>query len=223
MSQFILASKANIQGITQTQFNANTDYYGTSLDFGGAPIIAYASDVPEYATDLYYNGQTLGSTLGGNSRTFVAFDTTSSGVFTNLKIPDAIIQGLKNPVYNYLEVSGTIPLAMNYQLNPNSVSYGIGRLAVGSSTIATTTSKPLTYWFSASNTANQTPTPSVGDSQYFSLVMKVGESIFPASTTIRFLISNPDVNDYALGQGSQLIVAGGGISASTTNIQFKLF
>jgi hypothetical protein len=222
MSEFILAGKSKTQGITQTQFNANTDYYGSVLDIV-PPIIAYASDVPDYATDLYYNGQTLNSIAGGTARTFVAFDTTSGSVFTDLKLPPAIIQGLQNPAYNYLEVTGTIPMAMNYQLNPNSASYGIARLAVGSSTIATTTSKPLTYWFSASNTANQTPTPSVGDSQFFSLVMKVGDSIFPASTTIRFLISNPDVNDYALGQGSRIVIGGGGISASTMDIQFKLF
>jgi hypothetical protein len=223
MSQFILAGKSNTQGITQTQFNSNTDYYGTSLDFGGAPIIAYATDVPDYSTNFYFNGQTLDSAVGGTASSVVVFDTTTGAPFESVIIPDAIKQGLQVPAYNYLEVSGTIPLSMNYQLNPNSASYGIGRLTCQGSDAGGATAKELTYWFSASNTANQTPTPTVGDSQWFCLVMKIGVSVLKTSPAIKFILANPDVNAYALGQGSRLIVAGGGISASTTNIQFKLF
>lgn len=223
MSSYILNAKKYVQGISQTQFNANTDYYGSTETVGGSPIIAYATDVPDYATNFYFNGQTLDSAVGGTASSVVIFDTTAGAPFESVVLPQTIKDGLQVPAYNYLEVSGTIPLAMNYQLNPNSASYGIGRLTCQGSDAGGATAKELTYWFSASNTANQSPTPSVGDSQYFSLVMKIGVSVLKTSQAIKFILANPDVNAYALGQGSRLIVAGGGVAASTTNIQFKLF
>jgi len=224
MTDTLLASKYNSSQITQTQFNPVTDYYGKQPPLPApVPIIAYATDVPDYATNFYFNGQTLDSIAGGTASNLVIFDTTTSSTFTSVVLPDVIQAGLKVPEYTYLEISGTIPLSMNYQLAPNSASNGIGRLtAQGVGVTSGATAKQLTYWFSASNFAAQTPTPSVGDSQWFTLLLKIGDSILRADSAIQLIISNPDTNAYASGQGSRLIVAGGGVAASTTNLTFKL-
>jgi len=224
MTDTLLNSKYNQSQITQTQFNPVTDFYGTgpATPPAPSPIIAYASDVPAYASNFYFNGQTLDSNAGGTASSVVIFDTSTTSTFTAVQLPASIIAGLQVPAYNYLEISGTIPLSMNYQLNPNSASNGIGRLTAQGTTAGGATAKELTYWFSASNFASQTPTPTVGDSQWFTLLLKIGTSILKTDTAVRFIIANPDTNAYALGQGSRLVVAGGGVVASTTNLLFKL-
>lgn len=187
------------------------------------PIIAYTADVPEYATDFYYNGQTLPSVAAGTASALVRFDTTSSAVFTAVALPDAIKTGLQNPAYTFLEVSGTIPLYMQYNLNPNANSNGVGRLTCQGTNAGGATAKEMTFWFSASNQPAQSPTPIVGDTYYFNFPLKIGESVLPDSTAVQFILVNPDTQNYAAGYGSSLTVGGGGIAAASVVLQFKLY
>jgi len=192
-------------------------------DGTSGPIIAYTSDVPAYATDFYYNGQALPSVAAGTASALVEFDTTTSAGFTAVALPDEIKTGLQDPAYTFLEVSGTIPLYMQYQGAPNSNSNGVGRLTCQGTNAGGTTAKEMTFWFSISNQPTQTPTPIVGNTYYFSFPLKIGQSILPDSTAVQFIIANPDVQNYAAGFGSSLTVGGGGNAAGSVILQFKLY
>jgi hypothetical protein len=199
-----------------------------NLYTGASPVVIpptiIASSLGLYPT-LYYEGQTLNSDTGGGAFDFLRFDdNVAPTAFSELGLPTTITSNFAN--YNFLEVSGTIPLYMNYQPNPDVNTYGIARLACqgfgGAGIPETNPTTQITYTFNPDQNTG-TINPKLGNTCYFNFTLQKGVNINADDTAVFFIIYNPDTNAYALGDGSQFVVGGTGVVSSSMVISFKLF
>lgn len=161
---------------------------------------------------LYYNGQSVASTNGGNANALVIFDTTTTPSFTALKIPDTIQTALQTNEYSILQVSGTIPL---YLGPTGSVStYKCALLRMSSVGDAGILCEPLTIWLPPAPEI-----PNIGTTYPFTFMLKIGTNVLTTSTEVEMQLDNPDF----VGGNSTIYVGGSGSISSANIIQFLIY
>jgi hypothetical protein len=161
---------------------------------------------------LYYNGQSVVSTDGGNASALVIFDTTTSPTFTSLKIPDTIQTALQTNTYSILQVSGTIPL---YLGPTGSVStYKCALLRMRGVDVGTILCEPLTIWLPPASEI-----PNVGTTFPFTFMLKIGTDVLTTSTLVEMQLDNPDF----VGGNSTIYVGGSGALSAANIIQFLIY